>query len=212
MIMKSTLENISIVTKNLTKLYTKEKGIKNINLTFTSGCLNLIIGKNGSGKSTLLKCIMRLVRYTGQVEKKKLNIGFAPENYIMPDYLTVDEFLVNIGRIKGLNNNSYKINSLDFFKMFNIENYRNKLIKTLSNGMKQKVNLIQALIHEPKILILDEPLIALDKESQKRLLEYLRLEARKRLIIISTHSPEKFNSRNKRIFMLDNGHSDAELS
>ncbi|MFA7076662.1 MAG: ABC transporter ATP-binding protein [Candidatus Izemoplasmatales bacterium] len=198
-------QNINIHINNLTKAYTKEKGIFDLNLEFNSGGINLLVGSNGSGKSTLLKCIMKLVKYSGTIEKKKLRIGYAPEIYIMPEFFTVEEFLCNIGRIKGLDKTLSKENSIDFYNLLDLEKYRNKQIKTLSNGTKQKVNLIQALIHHPKIIILDEPLISLDYESQKKLSKYLIDISKTNLVIISTHNPEKFNTRLKTIFHLENG-------
>ncbi|MGE4379104.1 MAG: ATP-binding cassette domain-containing protein [Candidatus Izemoplasmatales bacterium] len=205
-------ENISITTKNLTKAYTKEKGVFDINLTLNSGVLNLLIGKNGSGKSTLLKCIMKHVKYKGKVEKKRLRIGYAPEVFLMPEYQTVDEFLINIGRIKGMGKVMYQERSVDFFKMFNLEQVRNKVIKSLSNGMRQKINLLQALIPEPKIIILDEPLVSLDKNSQKALLEYLTLISKTRLVIISTHNPDKFRSKLKQIYKIEDGKINDKFS
>lgn len=198
-------ENINISIRNLTKAYTSDKGVFDLSLSFNSGGINLIVGKNGSGKSTLLKCIMKLVKYQGKVDKKKWRIGYAPENFVMPEFLTVEEFLYNIGRIKGLGKAAFKENSIDFFKLLNMEKYRYKMIKTLSNGMKQKVNLIQALIHEPKIIILDEPLVSLDFGSQENLLRYLTIVAKTKLVIISTHNPNKFRSKLKTIYRLDNG-------
>jgi len=200
-----TSENINISIKNLTKAYTSDKGVFDLSLCFNSGGINLLVGKNGSGKSTLLKCIMKLVKYTGKVDKKKWRIGYAPEIFVMPEFLTVEEFLYNIGRIKGLGKSSFRENSIDFFKLLNIEKYRSKMIKTLSNGMKQKVNLIQALIHEPKIIILDEPLVSLDLGSQENLLKYLTAVAKTKLVIISTHNPNKFRSKLKTIYRLENG-------
>lgn len=197
--------SINIAINNLTKAYGKDKGIFDLNLVLESGEVNLIIGKNGSGKTTLLKCIMKLVKYTGKIDKRRLKMGYAPENFIMPEYFTVEEFLVNIGRIKGVAK-PYLINeTYDYFDIFNMEKYRHKLIKTLSNGTKQKLNLIQALIHEPKIIILDEPLVSLDEESQKHLLKILNHLAKSRLVIISTHNPDKFKTRFKRIYEIDNG-------
>jgi len=204
--------NISIIIRELNKQYSKNKGIFDFNITFESGKLNLITGKNGSGKTTLLKCIMRLVNYQGKIERRKLKIGYAPENYLMPEALTVNEFLISIGRVKGLSKIMYREKSFDFFELFNIKNYQHKLIRTLSNGTKQKVNLIQALIHNPKIIILDEPLVALDYDSQLALIKYLREVAKTRLVIISTHRPEKFTSRNKVIYELENGKLNAEFS
>lgn len=199
------LENINITINNLTKAYSKDKGVFDLNLSLNSGGINLLIGKNGSGKSTLLKCIMKLINYSGNIEKKRWRIGYAPEYYIMPDFFTVEEFLYNIGRIKGLGKVAYHDQSIDLLRMFNLESYRHKQIRSLSNGMKQKVNLLQALIHDPKIIILDEPLIALDSESQKNLLSYLHDKAKTRLVIISTHSPEKFKYKSRNIIEIVSG-------
>ena len=196
---------ICINIKNLTKEYSKNKGIFNLNLEFSSGYLNLIVGKNGSGKSTLLKCIMKLVKYHGDIERRRFKIGYAPENYIMPDFMTVEEFLYNIGRIKGGNCFEIRESSVDFYRFFNLEKYRYKTIKTLSNGMKQKINLIQALINEPKIILLDEPLTALDFDSEKKLINYLNNLAKNHLVIISTHNPNKFKTRLKKVIELENG-------
>ena len=196
---------ISINIKNLTKEYGKNKGIFNLNLELSSGYINLVVGKNGSGKSTLLKCIMKLVKYHGDIERRRFKIGYAPENYIMPDFMTVDEFLYNIGRIKGINRFEIRENTHDYYRFFNLEKHRFKTIKTLSNGMKQKINLIQALINEPKIILLDEPLTALDFDSEKKLIGYLTKLAKDHLVIVSTHNPNKFKTRLKRVIELENG-------
>jgi ABC-2 type transport system ATP-binding protein len=205
-------QNISISIRELTKAYGDNKGIFDFNTNFNNGQINLITGSNGSGKTTLLRCIMKLVQYKGEINRRKVKIGYAPENYLMPEYLTVNEFLYSIGRIKGLTKNEYNNNKIDFFELFNIKQYQNKLIKSLSNGTKQKVNLIQALIHEPKIIILDEPLVSLDYLSQVNLLRYLNSIAKIKLVIISTHNPEKFRSRIKKIYHLENGRLDDKLS
>ncbi len=198
-------KNMSIDIQQVSKVYYSNKGIFDINITFEYGCLHLITGKNGSGKSTLLKCIMKLVKYNGKILKRRVKIGYAPENYIMPEFQTVNEFLYNIGRIKGLDKDSFKESSMDYFKFFQIENYQFKKINSLSNGTKQKVNLIQALIHEPKIILLDEPLVALDFDSQRRLSSYLIDLAKEKLVIISTHHPEKFHTKTKKIYNIENG-------
>lgn len=198
-------KNMSIDIQQVSKVYYGNKGIFDINIAFEYGCLHLITGKNGSGKSTLLKCIMKLVKYNGKILKRRVKIGYAPEHYIMPEFQTVNEFLFNIGRIKGLNKDSFKENSIDYFKFFEMEKYQFKKINSLSNGTKQKVNLIQALIHEPKIILLDEPLVSLDFNIQKRLSKYLIDLAKERLVIISTHHPEKFNTKAKKIHHIENG-------
>jgi ABC-type multidrug transport system ATPase subunit len=78
--------------------------------------------------------------------------------------------------------------------------------------MRQKINLLQALIPEPKIIILDEPLVSLDKDSQKALLEYLTLISKTRLVIISTHNPDKFRSKLKQIYKIEDGKINDKFS
>lgn len=196
---------ISINISNLTKRYQKKYGIKDVSTSFEQGHLNILVGENGSGKSTLLKCIMGLVNYEGNIIKKKYRIGYAPEDYVMPEFMTVIEFLRNIGRIKGINNFMFDILFENYLKLFDLYDQRNKPIKTLSNGMKQKVNLLQAIIHEPKILILDEPLVSLDEYSQKHLVRLINERYKTTLIIISTHRPEKFKNRKKKLFKMIHG-------
>ncbi len=200
-----TLENITISIDNLTKRYFKKYGVEKVTTTFQQGNLNLLVGENGSGKSTLLKCIMGLVNYEGKVIKRKFRIGYAPEEYLMPEFMSVMEFLKNIGRIKGINGLMIDLFFESYLKLFNLYQHRNKPIRSLSNGMKQKVNLLQAFIHEPKILILDEPLASLDENTQKKLIEIINDWTRDRLVIISTHRPDKFRSRNKKLYLMENG-------
>ncbi|MFP4477946.1 MAG: ATP-binding cassette domain-containing protein [Candidatus Izemoplasmatales bacterium] len=201
----TTSKPINITIHDLTKHYHHTKALQSINTVFNSGVLNIITGENGSGKSTLIKCIMNHVAYKGKVIKKKYRIGYAPENYVMPDFMTIYEFLICIGRIKHLYNDFLK-NELDvYLDMFQIKHKIDKPIKTLSNGMKQKVNIIQALLNNPKIIILDEPLVGLDFTSQKHLIKRITQLSKEYLVIISTHHPEKFNTKRKIIYKFNQG-------
>ena len=201
--MLSTSINISI--NDLTKYYNHKVGIKNINAEFKSGKLNILTGENGSGKSTLIKCVMKQVKYEGEVLKKKYRIGYAPENYIMPDFMTTYEFLKAIGRIKDLVYDYLDIELEEYLDFFDLKHKVNEPIRNLSNGMKQKINIIQALLNQPKIIILDEPLIGLDFNSQKKLIKKIIDLSKNQLVIISTHHPEKFNTSRKIIYNFKKG-------
>lgn len=198
------LENISITINDVTKEYTNHTGIKHINTIFQAGVLNIIVGENGSGKSTLLKCMMGLVSYKGTIKKKKYLIGYAPEDYVLPAHMTVKEFLISIGRIKY--SNRYELNQRvkDYIEYFGLTNYLNKPISKLSNGMRQKVNLIQAIIHDPKIIILDEPLAALDEAMRPKVIKLVKELAKEKLIIITTHHPKRFIGK-KVMYQFTNG-------
>jgi ABC-2 type transport system ATP-binding protein len=197
--------NISITINDLSKTYHRTYGIQNITTELKNGHLHLITGKNGSGKTTFLKCIMHLVKYKGKIIKKRYRIGYAPENYIMPDFMTVYDFLVSIGRIKHLYHPYLNLELEEFLDMFQLKEKLYKPIRSLSNGMKQKINITQALLNQPKIIILDEPLVGLDFTSQKKLVKKIIELSKDKLVIISTHFPEKFNTSRKHLYHFHKG-------
>jgi len=204
------LENLSITINDLTKEYSKKKGIYNISTEFNSGVLNLVIGENGSGKSTLFKCIMGLTKYQGNIVKRRLRIGYAPEEYIMPLNMTVIDFLYSIGRIKGYPKYELNENVKYYLNYLNINNYKHKYIKELSHGMRQKINLMQAFIYEPKILILDEPLASLDEQIIPKVVQLIKDRSKRNLVVVSTHNPKYFNSKKKKIYHFMNGKLQVE--
>ncbi len=193
-------ENLHITINEVTKEYSREKGIYQINAKFETGKLNLVIGENGSGKSTLLKCIMGLVNYQGKIIKRRIRIGYAPEEYIMPLNLTVIDFLYSIGRIKGLSVDDLSENVNYYLKFFDLINYKYKPIGSLSHGMRQKVNLMQAFIQNPKILILDEPLTGLDQNIIPKVIKLIKDSTLDKLVVVSTHNINLFKTRNRKIF------------
>lgn len=197
--------NLSIVINDVTKEYGKQKGIYDISTVFEQGRLNIITGANGSGKSTLLKCIMGLVNYQGEIIKRRVRIGYAPEEYIMPLHMTVIDFLWSIGRIKGMNRDDLDVNLGNYLDFFGISDYRNRPIAKLSHGMRQKVNLVQALAHEPRIILLDEPLTGLDSSTIEKLVVLLKEKAKTSLILVSTHNPNKFPARNISLYHFEQG-------
>ncbi|MBI9009715.1 MAG: ABC transporter ATP-binding protein [Tenericutes bacterium] len=199
------LENLSITINEVTKEYRRNTGIMKVTTKFESGILNILVGDNGSGKSTLFKCIMGLCNYNGEIIKRKHRIGYAPEEYVMPLHLTVLDFLRSIGRIKGINSDDLDQNVLDYLAFFELLDYKNKTISKLSNGMRQKVNLMQAFVHEPKIIILDEPLAALDKESIPKVVKLIKEKAKTSLVVVSTHHLNYFRTNKKKLYYFKDG-------
>jgi len=198
-------KELNIIIENVSKKYFNKLGISNISTTFEAGYLNLLVGPNGSGKSTLLKCIMGLIKYDGIIKKNTYKIGYAPEEYVMPSFMTIQDFLVSIGRVKNLEIVYLKETMKKYLLIFDLLQEESRLIGKLSNGMKQKVNLMQAFIHQPRIILLDEPLVSLDLVSQEKILSMIKERCKDSLIIISTHQPEKFKVRKKRIYHIENG-------
>lgn len=174
-------------------------------MVFEPGYLYLVTGENGSGKSTLLKCIMKLIRFDGEIDRDKhVRIGYAPEQYVMPEFVTVYDFLNELGKLRALKSNA--VYTLDYYlSLFGLLDMKHKQIGQLSNGGKQKVNLIQAMMNEPSILILDEPFRALDVESQKQCIQLIRQRTQCGITIISTHEMEKLKTKNTQVIQLSNG-------
>lgn len=193
------LKPINITVNDVSKTYHNTKGIQHISRQFESGNIHLLIGKNGSGKSTLIKCIMKHIHYNGMILKKRYRIGYAPEKYIMPEFMTVNQFLISMGRIKDLYRPYIDMELTEYLEMFGIKEKLHQRIKHLSNGMKQKVNIVQALLNQPKIILLDEPLVGLDEKSQDALIKELVTISKERLVIVSTHHPHKFKTSRKLI-------------
>lgn len=189
-----------IVIENLSKRYRRTFIFKGVNLTLDSNKYNFLVGSNGTGKSTFIKCLLGEVRYEGVIETQNQIIAYAPERINLPDYVSVSNFLLLLSRItnKKISMNKEKMNY--YIKHFFLEPYIKMPICKLSQGNRQKLILIQALMTEGDIYIFDEPLTGLDETSQKAFLDELRIKKnQQKLIIISTHRLDAYRFRNKNI-------------
>lgn len=182
--------------ENGIKKYGEKIVLDNINYTFKDGKIYGLTGANGSGKTLIVKVLTGFIKLSsGKVlqDGKEIrknnnyieNAGIIIENPVFVNEYTVEE---NLNYLKKMSENKEKINLDKWYDFFEISKYKNTLFKNLSLGTKQKIGLIQAFMHEPKNLILDEPFNALDKEMAKKVENYL-LEKKKegRLIIFITH-------------------------
>ncbi len=213
--------------KNCTKRYRNVLAVDNISFNVPDGSISVLIGPNGAGKSTIIKSIVGLLRYKGSisingfdnrsVDAKKL-LGYVPELPAVYDGLTVAEHLTFIEKAYKIKDNEYKDHLLEIFQL---KDKQDKLGNELSKGMQQKVSICCALLHKPKAIIFDEPMIGLDPHSIKMLIEtFKKLASEGAAIIISTHllsSVEEYWDRahimmnGKIVATLDNdGNSDLE--
>lgn len=193
-----------IKINELTKIYDfgfkKNIVFEKINLIFNSDKIHFLIGPNGSGKSTLIKCILNLIDYKGEILISSNKIAYSPEKLIMPDYLTVNQFLKTLLIAKHQNEENIQEKISLYLNYFDIKKYENTNLVKLSKGTKQKINLLQAILEQADIYIFDEPLSGLDKESKKTFKQIIcDLKKQDKLIIISTHHLEDYRFRNKNI-------------
>ena len=196
------------------KKYKNLEVLSDINLKFEDGKMYAIIGANGSGKSLILKALSGYNKLTsGKVlqdgnEIRKNNnyiedAGIIIENPVMVNEYTITE---NLEYLKKMSENSKDIDLDKWYKYFEIEEYKEKRFSELSLGTKQKVALIQAFMHNPQNILLDEPFNALDKKAVIKVKELLIEEKKKgKLIIIVTHINDEILEECDEVIELENG-------
>ncbi|MBW3112348.1 ABC transporter ATP-binding protein [Bacillus sp. MCCB 382] len=158
-----------IKLKAVTKRYDKSIIIKESSLSIFSHQIIALVGENGSGKSTLLRMMAGIVNPdSGEVIKgaPSLKIGYVPERTPATIPFTPEEYLIHMGRIRGMEKSHLQNRVDDLMKIFHMKDVWNIRIGTFSKGMKQKVAIMQAMLEETDVLILDEPLSGLDDVAQ----------------------------------------------
>ena len=196
------------------KKYKNLEVLSDINLKFEDGKMYAIIGANGSGKSLILKALSGYNKLTsGKVlqngnEIRKNNnyiedAGIIIENPVMVNEYTITE---NLEYLKKMSENSKDIDLDKWYKYFEIEEYKEKRFSELSLGTKQKVPLIQAFMHNPKNILLDEPFNALDKKAVIKVKQLLLEEKKKgKLIVIVTHINDEILEECDEVIEMENG-------
>lgn len=203
--------------ENVTKKYGDLTAVDNLSFEVKEGEIFGLLGLNGAGKTTTFRMIMGLLDdYNGKItlNDKKIdysvtdNIGFLTEERSLLTKMTVLEQIRYYGVLKGMDYDEIEAKLDIYLKEFNIEEYKNKKIKELSKGNQQKVQFISAIIHEPKLLILDEPFSGLDPinvELFKKVI--LDLKKKKTMIIFSSHRMEHVELFCEKLVILVKGKS-----
>jgi len=190
-----------IEIQNVTKIFGRDfKAVDNLSLNIEEGYIYGFLGPNGAGKTTTLKMITGILRADkGQVLINNIDVdknpleaksqfGFVSDNPDMFLKLKGIEYLNFIGTVYNINQRKLRENIFKYSKMFEMNEVLNNKIESYSHGMRQKIAIIGALIHEPKIWILDEPLTGLDPKSSFILKEMMREHANKgNIVLFSTH-------------------------
>lgn len=203
--------------KNLTKQFEKTLAVNDISFNVEPGKIFGIVGRNGAGKSTTFRMILNLIKpttgsitYNGEkITSKTLDrVGYLPEEgSLIPTY-TVLELCEYYGALKLMSPESIRNNLTKWLEIFNITEYLNKKIKDLSKGNKQKIQFIVSILHDPEILILDEPFSGLDPISVEELKNaILKLRDENKIIIFSSHIMDHVESLCESIMIINKGSS-----
>ena len=203
--------------QNLSHSFDGHKAIENINFEICRGEVVALLGANGAGKSTTLNCITGNISpdqgeiticgnsLLQQPNAAKRNLGYLPDTPPLYRELTVYEFLYFAARIHAVNKNEIKNNIQSILEVCSLESVGKKLIGNLSKGYKQRVGIAQAIIHNPALVILDEPTVGLDPVQMQDIRELLDKLSKNHSVLLSTHLLNEAETTCDRVLIIDQG-------
>ena len=190
---------LAIETENLTKKFGSVEAVSDLNLEVKENDIFGFLGPNGAGKTTTIRMIMGFItphkgnvkifgEHLGDGKEARMNIGFLPEEYELYGVLTAYENLDFFGRLTGIPKGKRERKMAELFSIVGLEGEEQKKVKNYSHGMKQRLGIAQALIHDPKLIIFDEPSMGLDPRGSKDIRDLLKtLRERNVTIFLSSH-------------------------
>lgn len=213
---------MSIVVKNLFKYYGEQAAVRDVSFSVKKGEIVAFLGPNGAGKSTTMKIMTGFVPASeGEVEicglkvdidkleTRKL-IGYLPENNPLYTDMYVREYLEFVGRIYKIKN--LKARVAEMITAVGLEVEQHKKIGALSKGYRQRVGLAQAIIHDPEVLILDEPTTGLDPNQLVEIRDLIRRIGKEKTVILSTHIMQEVEAICDRVIIISKGQIVADDS
>jgi ABC-2 type transport system ATP-binding protein len=209
----------ALVIENLQKTYKGGvEAVKSLSLTVKQGDFFALLGPNGAGKSTTIGIISSLVQKTAgsvkvfgfdidqQLERAKLCIGLVPQEFNFNQFETVLQIVVNQAGYYGVTRNIALVRAEKYLSQLDLWHKRNAQARELSGGMKRRLMIARALMHEPKLLILDEPTAGVDIELRRSMWDFLKqINAQGVTIILTTHYLEEAEMLCRNIGIIDTG-------
>jgi len=208
----------AISIKNLTKNYQKLEAAKNISLNIAKGEFFAFLGPNGAGKTTIINCITGLNNITkGSIKvngfdvvknyrEARMQIGLSPQEFKFDGFFSIRDILIFQAGYFGIPKKQAQKKADEMLKKFDLYDKRKQTFHKLSGGMKRRLSIAKALMHEPKILMLDEPTAGLDVELRKDLWKYIqKINKEGKTIFLTTHYIEEAQQLAERIGIINNG-------
>jgi ABC-2 type transport system ATP-binding protein len=208
---------VSVEKVNFRYANNAELALSNIDLKISAGDRFGLFGPNGAGKTTLISMMTGLLKpSSGRVQlfgmdaaadrNAKKIFGYVPQDFAFYDELTPVENLEFFGAWSGLNRSRVKKRTDELLTVLGLNEVRNKVLKTFSGGMKRRLNIAIGVIHEPKILFLDEPTVGVDVQTRFAIIDYLKqLNAQGATLIYTSHLLQEAQDLCKHIALIDDG-------
>ena len=207
---------MELTIDRLTKQYKNKIAVDRFSIKLEPGVYGLL-GSNGAGKTTLMRMICDIQKPTsGQIKYngtdiKKLGedyrqvLGYLPQDFgYYPDFTAYD-FLMYIAALKGISKEKAEIRANELLQIVNLENEKKQNVKTFSGGMKQRLGIAQAMLNNPKILILDEPTAGLDPKERVKFRNLISSFSKDKIVILSTHIVSDIEFIADKIIVMKNG-------
>ncbi len=208
----------AINIQNLIKNYGANTALDNISFSVNPGSCFGLLGPNGAGKSTTMKILTGIIEYdSGQVnvlgldsralkDEIRKQVGYVPQEITLYEKLTAYQNLIFFGEIYGVSRKELKERIPEVLEQVGLTEHANSVIKTFSGGMKRRINIAVALLHKPKLLILDEPTVGIDPQSRNHIFDMIKdLKNQGVTVIYSTHYMEEVETLCDEIAIIDHG-------
>ncbi len=200
--------------ENISKSYFQKLALEDVSLTLMEGEIFGLLGPNGAGKTSIIRIINKIIEADkGSVRFKKelmldkhlIHFGYLPEERGLYRTMTVKDHAYFLGRLRGMSNSDIKIQLNYWLEKFKITDWANKRIEELSKGMAQKVQFICAVLHQPQILILDEPFSGFDPINVELIQDELKnMKANGKTIMLSSHNMKSVEEICDRVALIHN--------
>jgi len=207
----------AVQTFKLTKEFDGLVAVNGVDLEIKKGELFSLLGPNGAGKTTTIRmlcCLLKPTRGTASIlgydiakepfKVKKL-IGVSPQDTVLSERLNCWENLALIGKVHGLSSNEVKRRSKELLETMGLMERAKDQVRKFSGGMKRRLSIAMALVHDPELLFLDEPTLGLDPQARRAVWEYIAELKGKKTILLTTHYMEEADFLSERIGIIDEG-------
>ena len=208
---------VVLQVENLTRRYGAVTAVKNLSLAVNEGEVLGFLGPNGAGKTTSINMMCGLLKpdagrvlihdrpITSGAAEVQARVGMCPQNVVVWERLTCLEQLQFIGEMYEMKSTLARQRGTQLLEQLDLVEKRDRQARTLSGGMRRRLSLVLALVHDPEIVVLDEPEAGLDPQSRIKVREFIRSLARRKTILLTTHNMDEADRVADRVAIIDHG-------